>query len=67
MYKQHNTQTEFVREHKRNGKTIAAHTRTAKSFQQNLWIGVPKHHRIRDPQFLKYNAWRIENGMSDLS
>ena len=62
-----NIQPEFIPQHTRaNGTVVEAYERQGKQFQINRWIDVPKRIRRRDPEFIKYNQWRIAMGMTDL-
>ena len=64
MFKQHNTEPEFVKEHTRNGKVIKAHERSPKAFMQNKWIGVPLRIAKRDPEYIRYQEWRDAQGLN---
>ena len=33
---------------------------------QNKWIGIPLKQAMKDPNFHKYNDWRIANGLKSL-
>ena len=62
-----NIEPEFIPSHQRaNGTVVEAYERQGKQFQTNRWVDVPKRIRRRDPEFIKYNQWRIAMGMSDL-
>jgi len=67
MANYNNIESELVHSYiKSNGVKVKEHYRQGKNFMQNKWIGVPKRIRRRDPEFIQYNQWRIEMGMTDL-
>jgi hypothetical protein len=62
-----NIEPEFIPQHTRaNGTVVEAYERQGKQFQVNRWVDVPKRIKRRDPEFIKYNQWRIAMGMTDL-
>ena len=62
-----NTQDEYVHGYvRKDGRVVRSHTRMGKQFTRNKWIGIPLKHAMKDPDFHKYNDWRIATGLKSL-